>query len=261
MLNRETILGSLRQALEPLSYFQAMWEGGAAAFDRTDEWSDIDLMFAVDDGSVSNAAAALEAALLDLAPFQRRLPMPPNIWHGHWQCFYQLEGASPYLMIDAVIMKTSATNKFLEREIHGQARVHFDKTGFVQTPPLDRAALLERLKTRVETLRVQFPMFQTLITKELPRGNSMEAAAFYQGYLVRPLVELLRIQYAPYHHDFFSRYLYYDLPSEVVRRLEPYFFVSDTEDLARKRLAGEAWFNEILENLDWQAVAARLEPK
>jgi hypothetical protein len=42
-ITHQDILTGLRQALEPLPYVNAMWEGGAAAFHRVDEWSDIDL--------------------------------------------------------------------------------------------------------------------------------------------------------------------------------------------------------------------------
>ena len=46
-LTRAEILVTLRAALEPLPYTHALWEGGAAAFGRVDDWSDIDLQ--VDD--------------------------------------------------------------------------------------------------------------------------------------------------------------------------------------------------------------------
>ena len=37
---REKILEVLRQTLEPRAEVHAMWEGGAAVFQRVDEWSD-----------------------------------------------------------------------------------------------------------------------------------------------------------------------------------------------------------------------------
>jgi len=41
-VTRSSILSALRAALEPLPFVHAMWEGGAAAFGRVDEWSDGD---------------------------------------------------------------------------------------------------------------------------------------------------------------------------------------------------------------------------
>ena len=46
-------------------------------------------------------------------------------------------------------------------------------------------------------------------------------------------------------HDFHARYVYYELPEAVVRRLEPLFFPSDVDDLAAKRREAEDWFHEL----------------
>ena len=52
-LTRREILAALVRTFEPLPFVYAMWEGGAAAFNRTDEWSDIDVQFDVDDARVA----------------------------------------------------------------------------------------------------------------------------------------------------------------------------------------------------------------
>jgi predicted nucleotidyltransferase len=56
MLTRDVIIGVLVKALEPLDYVYAFYEGGAAAFNRIDEWSDIDLMVVADDEKVDQAS-------------------------------------------------------------------------------------------------------------------------------------------------------------------------------------------------------------
>ena len=48
-VTREVIVETLACSLEPLNFVYAFWEGGAAAFNRVDEWSDIDLFIVVDD--------------------------------------------------------------------------------------------------------------------------------------------------------------------------------------------------------------------
>ena len=60
MLTRETILKTLEDTLKPLDYVQAMWQGGAAAFNRVDAWSDIDLVVLAEDEHVVDVAAATE---------------------------------------------------------------------------------------------------------------------------------------------------------------------------------------------------------
>ncbi len=246
-LTRERILEAFAGALEPLDYTHAMWEGGAAALDRIDQWSDIDLMIDVDDECVDQVLEVIQSTVLALSPIDLKFELPRPTWHGHAQVFYRLQEASEYLLLDIVVMKHSNLNKFLERELHGDALVHFDKSGVVQPPPFDHQAHTARLKERLATMLVTFDLFQMLTKKELNRGNAVEALVFYQSYTLRPLVEALRIHYKPEQYNFHTRYIYHDFPRDVVRRLEALYFVSDADDLERKRQLAEDWFHQILD--------------
>ena len=148
--------------------------------------------------------------------------------------------------MDFVVLKASAEDKFLQPEVHGRPFVYFDKTGVVRFDPFDAEALATTLRERVGELGVLFDLFQVLTEKELNRGNVIEAAAFYQSYTLRPLVQALRILHDPTRHNFHTRYVHYDLPEEDVRRLTELFFVADREELAAKRERAEGWFNEVL---------------
>jgi hypothetical protein len=249
-LTREHILTALQQAIEPLPYAHAMWQGGAAAFNRVDEWSDIDLQIDVDDERVAEACAVVEATLAERAPVALKFELPQPTWHGHYQAFYRFRDASEFLVLDLAVIKHSHPNKFLEREIHGEALVLFDKSGVVQAPPLDRAAWAAKLQERLATLRVTFELFQSLTTKELHRHNLMEAVAFYHGYSLRPLIELLRMRHSPARYNFHTRYVYYDLPADLVRTLEPMFFPRDAEDLRAKREQAARMFAEALAQIN-----------
>lgn len=246
-INRPQLIQALRGALEPLPAVLAMWEGGAAAFGRVDEWSDADVQLVVEDGHVDEAVAAAEGALEALGGIKTRLVLPAPTWHGHWQGFYRTHGASPFLMLDLVVMERSHPNKFLEPEIHGDKVIHFDKDDVLAAPPFDHAAWEERLRQRAEAIRGSFDLFQALTLKEIPRGNHIEALSFYQNFTLRPLVELLRLRHAPLHHHFHTRYLYYDLPPEIVERLHPLFFVASPDELPQKHAAAVAWAHELLE--------------
>jgi len=250
LITREAILKALRDALEPLDYVQAMWEGGAAAFDRVDEWSDIDLQIDVDDDRVADVVEIAERALTSLAPIAVKYDFPQPTWHGHRQTFYQLRNTSPFLLLDFVVIKHSNPLKFLQPEIHGRALVYFDKSGVVQAPPLDREAFVGRIKGRLETLRITFPLFQTLILKEIHRQNTIEALSFYHSFTLRPLVEVLRIKYCPIRYDFHTRYVYYDLPSEVVQKLEALYLVANLDDLRKKHEDAGRWFHQTRVQID-----------
>ena len=105
------------------------------------------------------------------------------------------------------------------------------------------------MKERLSALRVTFDLFQILTLKELERRNDIEALAFYQGYTLRPLVEALRIRFAPTRYNFHTRYVQYDLPADVVQKLEALFFVKDVFDLRAKREQAERWFYQALDEI------------
>ncbi len=108
--------------------------------------------------------------------------------------------------------------------------------------------LNKRLRDRIASLRVTFEMYQILTLKELNRGNTLEALAFYNGYTLRPLVEVLRMRHDPTRHNFHTRYIHYNLPADVVQKLEPLFFVANADDIRAKRAQAETWFYETLDD-------------
>lgn len=246
LLTHTAILEALRQALEPLDHVYAMWEGGAAAFGRRDAWSDIDLMVDAADDHAEAVMEVIERTLAALSPIALRLVLPQPTWHGHLQTFFRLRDTTEFLVLDCLVLRHSNPRKFIEPEVHGQAEVHFDKAGVVQAPPPEAAHWAKVLGERREALGVTFALFQSLVRKELPRGNHIEALAFYHSYTLRPLVEALRLQHCPYRYNFHTRYVYYDLPAEVVRRLEALFFVAAPDELAAKQREAEAWFYSLI---------------
>lgn len=245
-VGREDVLSVLRNALEPLDYVQAMWEAGAASFGRVDEWSDIDLQVASDDDRVEDVFDVVEEALRSLSPIDLKYRLPEPTWHGHSQAFYRLEAASPFLLLDFVVLKASAEDKFLQPEIHARPAVSFDKSGVVSFAEFDPDAFASTLRGRLTELKALFDLFHILVMKEVNRGNDLEAIAFYHGYTLRPLVQALRILYDPTRHNFHTRYVHYDMPQEVVERLRELFFVGDASELPAKQRDAECWFNEVV---------------
>ncbi len=257
-IGRDDILNMLHMALEPLEYVQAMWEGGAAAFDRVDEWSDLDVQAVVEDDRVAEVFAAAEQALTRLSPIDLKYELPQPTWHGHAQTLYRFSRASEFLLLDFAVMKLSNPNRFLEPPLHGRRRLVFDKTGVATPPAFDHAAHLTQIEARLKALRVTFPLFQMLTLKELNRRNDLEALAFYHSFTLRPLVEVLRLQHCPARYNFHTRYIHYDLPPEVVQQLTPLFFVASGEALRAQHAAAEKLFYATLNQIDLAAIARQL---
>lgn len=248
-LTKNEIINALCEALEPLEFTHALWEGGAAAFERVDEWSDLDLLLDVDDERVGQTLQIIEKNLEKLSPIELKYEVPQPSWHGHSQVFYRLQNTSKYLLLDIAVIKHSNPNKFLQPELHGNVVIHFDKSEVVRPAPLDREELAARLIDRLAALKVTFELFQILTLKELNRGNLIEALNFYHNFTLKPLVEVLRIPHEPTRHGFYTRYIYYDMPAEVIQRLERLFFVTDGDDLMKKRQEAEEWFYDTLEQI------------
>jgi hypothetical protein len=249
-IDRDVIVRTLVKALEPLDHVHAMWEGGAIAFGRVDEWSDIDLYVDVDDEKAEDVLTASEEALRALAPIARKYdpPLPPSA--GYAQAFFHLEGTSPFLLVDLAAVRHGSSDKFLEPEIHGRAIFHFNKGDQIVVPHVDRDELRERLRTRCGRLRERAEMFWIFFDKQIGRGITIEAVDFYQRVILGSLVEILRIRYKPARQRFGTYYIHYDLPAAVVEKLQTLFFVRDLDELIRNRRIAQEWFFEELEAID-----------
>src|SRR5205807_7579407 len=115
-LSRLSIVQAMTDALEPLSFIQAFYEGGAAAFHRIDVWSDIDLYIVVDDAMVPKTFRVVEKVLASLSPIRLIHEEPWPAASGIFQKFYRLEKAGKFLLVDLAVLTVSAPDKFLVRE-------------------------------------------------------------------------------------------------------------------------------------------------
>lgn len=251
-LAREPIIDALRRGLEPLAECDAAWIGGSAAFGALDEFSDVDLVAVVDDAAFDAVFAAAEGALEALSPIVLRHEVTGQ--PGFRQRFYRQRDASEFLVVDLALLPRSQPVKFLGRELHGEARILFDKTGALVEPPFDEAAERAAAAARVAPLRAAFELFQHLPEKELRRGRTAEAVQFYHAYTLRPLAEALRLRHRPLRRIFGLRYLERDLPPAVAAELRDLSFVADPADLRIKLDRARARFRGVIGELD-RAVA------
>jgi len=245
-VTRNTVIETLIRALKPLDYAHALYEGGAIAFNRLDEWSDVDLYLVVDDDKVDHAFLATEKALKTLSPIKQKYEVKQLPWPGVSQAFYKLEGASEYLLIDFAVLKLSTPEKFLEPEIHGKAVFYFNKSDRIKVASLDRDCLSKTLQEKLTWIRDRFAMFNIFVQKEINRGNYIEALSLYHSLILGSIADALRIRYSPFHHDFKTRYIQYELPKEIIKRLENLYFVRDREDLEKKYGEATEWFKEMM---------------
>ena len=245
-LTRRTVIRTLVNSLEPIEYIRAFWEGGAAAFNRVDQWSDIDLYLIVQDDKIEDTVHEVERALRSLSPIEHKYETRQKIWPEIFQVFYKIENTSPYLLIDLAVIKMSSPEKLLEPEIHGNAVFHFNKFNKIEIPHVEGNCKTEKLRQRRVRLKARLDIFNIFVQKEINRGNALEALDLYYNITLAVLVEILRIKYSPLHYDFKTRYIYSELPESVICRLEKLSFVSDMNDLQRKYNEATKWYNRII---------------
>jgi len=245
-LRREAVIKALVDSIKSLDYVQALYEGGATAFNRVDEWSDIDLYIVVDDEKVNETFDVVETALKSLAPIKHKYRVPKLPWPSVSQAFYRLEQTSEYLLIDLAVIKLSSPEKFLAPQIHGEAVFYMNRFDKVKVPILDKEELKKNLKQKLEQLKAKFVIFNINVQKEINRGNYLEALILYNSITLGSVVDALRIKYTPFHHDFKTRYVQYELPEQITEELQRLYFVRDVKDLMRKYQEGTRWFDEII---------------
>jgi len=253
-LSRETIIQSMAEDLRDLPYVHAFWEGGAAAFNRVDTWSDLDLYVVVDDGMVPETFEVVEKSLSALSPIQIRHEVAWPAASGISQRFYRLERATEFLLIDLAVLKASAPDKFLVPQIHGDAVFLFNKQNAISIPSFDAEAFIRGLLDRRKRLVERMALFGPFVEKEILRGNHLEALEFYRALVLPSLVEALRMRHGPRHYDFRMRYVYRELRPDLVRRLERLAFVADTKDLEAKCRDAVAWFRTAIQEVDEKEV-------
>ncbi len=250
-ITREEIVNAVAQMLEKKDYALALWEMGAASWGRVDRWSDIDMMLVVEDDAVEESFQVIETALETLGGIEKKFRIPEPSWHGHSQCFYRLNRASPFHMLDiAIVKKSSDKDRFKQFSIHGEPTVHFDKGDFTLDEGLDIEEHVRKVMGRLESLSNTFEMFKVLTLKEVRRDNPVEAFSYYYGMTFRPLVEVLRMKYCPVRFNFGTRYVHYVFPKEVADKLVKFTYVKDMNQLEERLEEAHEWFREVAESID-----------
>lgn len=240
---RARLVDAVVGVLEPLPAIRAGWEGGSAAFEAVDEYSDIDLCFIVDsETSYETLYAIARQALETVSPVSLTHDQPPGR-------YYKLSEGGEFLFVDLCFFRTNSGDHPLEAERHGAIKALFDKDEWLKGRRLDETALAAKREARLRELQGWFAASQSFVRKAILRGHEVEALAAFWGYTLKPLAELLRMRYCPARWDFGTRYLHRDLPEVAYREFEDLAFVTALEELEAKLATAEAWGTRLLHEL------------
>lgn len=248
-VTRVPIIAACKAALESLPFVEAAWLGGSEAFGRNDQYSDIDLGATGPEDRWEETFARLERALEALSPIKTRLVLPMPTWHGHPQRFYALRDTDEFLRVDVIYLLPRNRAEFLEPTRHGRPVVLFDRTGALAPTELDWPAHHARMRQRLVTLRQTFDMFWKQPVKSALRGDEIEAVNWYFNFVLRPLIEVLRMKHCPARYDFAYRYTTIDLPADVVSTLRELHRVHGCDDVRAKVARAGSVFHETVATL------------
>ncbi len=248
-LSRKEIIRAFKETFYPDPKVYSMWEGGSIANNRLDEWSDIDLLFIVEDDFVDEFIESIKSLLEDLGKIDLSYHLAEPTWHGHSQVFHRLLNSSPYLILDIVVMKKNSTNRFLEVERHGKPYIYFDKEHLLIEAHITDAQMKEKIKHRFNQITSTFPVFQIFIQKEINRGHSIDAMGYYINMTLKPLIELIGMLERPYRFDYSMRYIHSDFSKEMSEEIGNLIYINNFEDLKLKYKRSKILYNGITKKI------------
>ena len=245
---REEFIVKFKNLLENCEFIYTAWEGGSAATGYLDEYSDLDLEIICDDDKIETAFELIENYLQKNYGVKRKFRMPEPNWHGHSQCFYQLEKPSEFLYADILIEKLSAGNRFMEKDRHGNAIVWFDKKALFDPTPTSQEAVDEKCERLYKMTADSIWVLVIEAKKQILRGNLVDAAVTYNQLLNR-MAPLFNLQFRKSKVDFGLRYAERDFPQETVDWLIDKLYVKDLADMQKKFKQVEDKIYELIEEL------------
>lgn len=246
MINRDEIIKKLKEKLEPLDYIYALWLEGADACNTTDEYSDIDIWVDFEDANERQTYDAVESALTELSGIDYTYDMS----HSHpkiRQRIYHLSDSSEYLMIDFCLQLHSRPKSEFEY-IHGSmietAKVIFDKANIIRYVEYDPAKYEDVNKKRLSECKYRYSQLMR-VRKYVLRKQYLEAYAYYNRYVLEPLIDLLRIVYTPANTDYYLIHISHHIPDDDLKKLEYFAQLTSVEDIAERIPKAEKWFDEL----------------
>lgn len=243
-MHREDILKEILKELRSYPQVNIIAEGGAKAFNRYDELSDIDLMVDAEDGTVGETVKMFENFLDKLAGISSVYSVAEQKEKQHK--FYKLKDTDKFSIIDLFIIERSNPAKEMEKHIHGDLVIHYDKYDFMKDQTYDKESFQKKINEFEKKSKSVFEFFLYQTEKEILRGHYIDALAYYFDLTLKPLIRSLRVKYNPVHYNFELRYLYDEFPKNIVKEIELLLSITDIDDLKRKlKLAEEIYKREI----------------
>lgn len=243
-IEREVIISKLKDKFDCNDQVQAFWLEGSDAMECSDEYSDVDIWFDVDDEYVNTFVGEIKDTLTAISPMEFYYESP----HSHPQIrqfFIRLENTSKFLLIDMCIQSHSREIEFVRQNKDEVVKIIFDKSDVIKFTDIDIDEYMASLEKRKEQIKATFDFFSVWVEKGIARGDFLEALSYYHGYILSPLVEYLRIIHEPTKKSYRLKHIRRDLPCDVVEKLEYLYKISSLEEIDIKTREAVKWLYSI----------------
>jgi predicted nucleotidyltransferase len=250
-ISKNEIISKLIQRLEPLEYIYALWVEGSETNGTSDEYSDIDFWVDFEDDRENDAIETVEKALLELSELDYKYVMR----HDHpkiRQRIYHLKGSSEYLMIDFCWQLHSRPKDDYSYYINDPieaVKVLFDKDNIIRYRELNLDEFTKSNNVRLEEMLYRYTQ-HSRVMKYVLRNQYIEASAYYQRYVIEPLIFLLRMLYTPAYTNYGCIHISHHIPKESYEKLEYFIKISSLDDISKKIPEVELWFSELNNKLE-----------
>jgi len=235
---RESLLQGLEQWLQQQPEVNAVWLEGADARNAVDQWSDIDCCISLCQPKLTDFAAKFQTALMSICPAEQ-LEYQSQDHRVH--LVYEITGTTPPLLLDIdLLFKTGDT--FYPDDPIELPRVLFEKS-----PQLtfNRSELTDH---EIDSLLTQLDgqiQQASRVRKYLQRNSHIEAFAYYEKFVLKPLITLLRLRHTPRHPDYYIVHISDHLPVAEKTALEALYYLSGPEQLQQKLDEALDWYQQL----------------
>ncbi len=255
MITEKDITETLKNELQPLPYIYALWLEGSFAMGHADEYSDIDYWIDVDDDYVKDALEHVEIALSKLGELDER-DETGNDHPKLGQIVYHIKGSSPYLVLDFNWQLHSRDRKeyhYIKNDIVEGALVIFDKDDVIRFEEADDQEIIKNKENCKQECDYRYSQ-HLRVRKYISRGTFAESYAYYNKFVIEPLVMFLRLKYTPLYPYHYLLHISMHMPRTIVDRLEKLIQVKSLDEMENRMREAEEWYHELHEELYCQTI-------
>ena len=233
MYTREDLIKQLKPYLLNNPDITTIWEGGSAATNTVDAYSDLDLMIVTEKANIESLFIAIESFLNKHFGIDEKFRVPEPAWHGFSQCFYHLETTEPWVYIDLCILPTTIKDRFTAIDRHGEITAWKDTIQFIENIPTPQKDIKQKAKRFYQNATSGEFVLRLEIDKAVRRENYIDAYNFMYAYLMRHLIPLMNIEHRIEKVDFGMRYAKRDYSASDYTVIQSFFKASSINELEK----------------------------